>query len=111
VKQWLPENRALPGDVWVDTILFDETRNYVRAVLSATLIYAWREAGAAPKPASLPADNLLALLGPVAPLNPPAPSATDTAQPVADTKAPPATQAKTMPASEPAAITVSADSP
>jgi len=99
VKQWLPESRALPGDVWVDTILFDETRNYVRAVLSATMIYAWREAGASTKPATASADNLLALLGPVAPLNPPEPSATDSTQPVANTKTPPA------------AITVSADTP
>ncbi len=111
VKQWLPESRALPGDVWVDTILFDETRNYVRAVLSATMIYAWRAAGASTKPATESADNLLALLGPVAPLNPPAPSASKRAQPVANTKTPPATQGNTMSVAEPAAITVSADTP
>ncbi|MHB9022320.1 MAG: lytic transglycosylase domain-containing protein [Halothiobacillus sp.] len=70
VKQWLPENRALPGDVWVDTILFDETRNYVRAVLSATLIYSWREAPQSVKgKTQASADRLLALLAPVAPLN------------------------------------------
>jgi soluble lytic murein transglycosylase len=111
VKQWLPTNRALPGDVWVDTILFDETRNYVRAVLSATLIYAWREA-AALRPATASADNLLALLGPVAPLNPPQPSTDDSAQPKADAKpASASTQAKTAPAIVPTAITVSADNP
>ena len=67
VRQWLPEDRNLPGDVWVDTILFDETRNYVRAVLSATMIYAWREST---KPAQA-ADNLLSLLTPVEASNPP----------------------------------------
>lgn len=61
VRQWLPKERRLPGDVWVDTILFDETRNYVRAVLSATMIYAWREA----KSPDHAQDNLLSLLTPV----------------------------------------------
>lgn len=70
VRQWLPEDRNLPGDVWVDTILFDETRNYVRAVLSATLIYSWRESN---KPTQS-TDNLLSLLTPVQASNPTAPS-------------------------------------
>ncbi|MGC8697682.1 MAG: transglycosylase SLT domain-containing protein, partial [Halothiobacillus sp.] len=110
VKQWLPEQRPLPGDVWVDTILFDETRNYVRAVLSATLIYAWREAATPLKPAAASADNLLAMLGPVAPLNPP--PATASAQPEADEKPTlPELQAKSDPAAVPAASTQSADSP
>jgi soluble lytic murein transglycosylase len=112
VKQWLPINRALPGDVWVDTILFDETRNYVRAVLSATLVYAWREAATPLKPATAPADNLLALLGPVAPLNPPQPSASDSAQPVAQVKpTAPEMQAKTAPAIVSTANPSSADNP
>lgn len=75
VRQWLPENRNLPGDVWVDTILFDETRNYVRAVLSATMIYSWREA-ARPDQAK---DNLLSLLSPVQAINP---TALSSAKPV-----------------------------
>lgn len=75
VRQWLPEDRHLPGDVWVDTILFDETRNYVRAVLSATMIYSWRESNT-----STPSvDNLLSLLTPVQPSNPPALSSTQSA--------------------------------
>lgn len=66
VRQWLPEDRNLPGDVWVDTILFDETRNYVRAVLSATMIYSWREANQSAQGA----DNLLSLLTSVQARNP-----------------------------------------
>lgn len=44
VKQWRPDDRSLPGDIWVDTIVFDETRNYVRAVMGARVIYRWRTA-------------------------------------------------------------------
>jgi len=41
---WLPEV-PLPGDVWVDTILFDETRAYAHAVLEGMVIYQWRLTG------------------------------------------------------------------
>ncbi|MCL7745373.1 lytic transglycosylase domain-containing protein [Guyparkeria hydrothermalis] len=44
VRDWLPEV-PLPGDVWVDTILFDETRAYARAVLAGMVIYHWRLTG------------------------------------------------------------------
>ncbi|MGD9500550.1 MAG: transglycosylase SLT domain-containing protein [Halothiobacillus sp.] len=71
VRQWLPEDRNLPGDVWVDTILFDETRNYVRAVLSATMIYAWRESMEPESNKSTQnTNNLLSLLTPVQASNP-----------------------------------------
>ncbi|MBN2871735.1 MAG: lytic transglycosylase domain-containing protein [Halothiobacillaceae bacterium] len=43
-RDWLPAV-PLPGDVWVDTILFDETRDYARAVLSGMVIYHWRLTG------------------------------------------------------------------
>lgn len=42
VLAWLPKNGRLPADVWVDTIPFWETRNYVRNVLSAAVIFDWR---------------------------------------------------------------------
>ena len=45
VRDWLPEV-PLPADVWVDTILFDETRAYARAVLAGMVIYHWRLTGA-----------------------------------------------------------------
>lgn len=39
LKDWLPENDHLDADVWVDTIPFTETRNYVKNVLSFTAVY------------------------------------------------------------------------
>ena len=44
IRGWLPD-LPLPGDVWVDTILFDETRAYVRAVLAGMVTYQWRREG------------------------------------------------------------------
>jgi soluble lytic murein transglycosylase len=39
VKRWLPDNKPLAADVWVETIPFKETRAYVSAVLTYALIY------------------------------------------------------------------------
>ena len=39
VKAWLPEEYSLPGEIWVDTIPFTETREYVRAILSYTAVF------------------------------------------------------------------------
>ncbi len=44
IKGWLPAV-PLPGDVWVDTILFDETRAYAQAVLAGMVTYRWRLTG------------------------------------------------------------------
>lgn len=44
ISDWLPAV-PLPGDVWVDTILFDETRAYTRAVLAGMVTYRWRLTG------------------------------------------------------------------
>ncbi len=38
VKGWLPAS-VLPADIWVETIPFNETRNYVEKVLAYTTIY------------------------------------------------------------------------
>lgn len=38
VKRWLPVN-TLPADIWIETIPFQETRRYVRAVLAYAMIY------------------------------------------------------------------------
>lgn len=40
VKNWLPEQGSLPMDIWIETIPYKETRNYVKAVLSYKQIYA-----------------------------------------------------------------------
>lgn len=42
VKKWLPEDNRLPADIWVDTITFDETRAYVKAVLFYSTIFDWK---------------------------------------------------------------------
>lgn len=45
VKRWLPDNQILPADVWVDSIPYDETRNYVKNVLGYTAVYEHRLGG------------------------------------------------------------------
>lgn len=44
VKQWLQRSREtpLPFDVWIETIPFGETRNYVESVLTYAVIYGHR---------------------------------------------------------------------
>ncbi|WP_052812803.1 transglycosylase SLT domain-containing protein [Desulfonatronum thioautotrophicum] len=42
VKGWLPRGGELPADIWVETIPFNETRNYVERVLAYTAIYETR---------------------------------------------------------------------
>lgn len=39
VRQWLKDAKHLPYDIWVETIPFDETRQYVQNVLSYSVIY------------------------------------------------------------------------
>jgi soluble lytic murein transglycosylase len=42
VKRWLPEDKTLPADIWIETIPYRETRDYVSTVLAYTLIYQQR---------------------------------------------------------------------
>ncbi len=44
VKRWLPEDQSIPADIWIETIPFKETREYVTNVLAYTLIYQQRSA-------------------------------------------------------------------
>ena len=39
VKKWLPEKESLAADLWVETVPFKETRNYVQAVLAYATIF------------------------------------------------------------------------
>ncbi|WNO59697.1 transglycosylase SLT domain-containing protein [Rheinheimera sp. MMS21-TC3] len=39
VKQWIPKDYALPADVWIETIPYRETREYVKAVMAYYQIY------------------------------------------------------------------------
>lgn len=43
VERWLPDDRPLAADIWVETIPFNETRNYVRRVMEATAIFSLRQ--------------------------------------------------------------------
>ncbi len=45
VSAWLPKDRQLPADVWVDTVPFRETRRYVRRVLESDTVFGWRVDG------------------------------------------------------------------
>lgn len=42
VAKWLPSLKAVPADIWIETIPFKETRKYVIAVLSYAMIYQQR---------------------------------------------------------------------
>lgn len=39
VKTWLKNLKAMPADIWIETIPFKETRNYVKSVLAYQEIY------------------------------------------------------------------------
>jgi len=42
VKKWLPKTQAMPADIWIETIPYKETREYVTNVLAYALIYQQR---------------------------------------------------------------------
>jgi soluble lytic murein transglycosylase len=42
VERWLPADRSLPADLWVETLPISETRQYVAAVLYYAVIYQMR---------------------------------------------------------------------
>lgn len=42
VKQWLPASGELDADAWIESIPFNETRNYVKNVLGFTTVYDFR---------------------------------------------------------------------
>lgn len=45
VSRWLPGTGAMDARIWVETIPFNETRNYVRRVLASDVIFHWRLTG------------------------------------------------------------------
>ena len=45
--KWLPETGSVPAEQWIDTIVFSETRRYVRAILAYMIIFEWRHIEAA----------------------------------------------------------------
>ena len=42
VDGWLPDAGSLPADVWIDTIPYTETRNYVHRVMAHTVMFDYR---------------------------------------------------------------------
>ena len=42
VKRWLPQENALPADLWIELVPFEETRKYMKRVLTYTVIYEQR---------------------------------------------------------------------
>ena len=39
VRRWLPKNQVMSADLWVETVPFTETRNYVQAVLAYSTVF------------------------------------------------------------------------
>ena len=42
VHTWLPKSGCIPADIWIDTIPFTETRQYVRRASFHATVYQWR---------------------------------------------------------------------
>ena len=42
VDSWIPKDEPVSSDIWVDTLPFKETREYVRAVLAYSIIFDWK---------------------------------------------------------------------
>ena len=42
VDRWRPSGEALPADIWIETVPFTETREYLKRVMAYTVIYEWR---------------------------------------------------------------------
>src|SRR3546814_4572461 len=47
VSQWREERPELDPDIWIETIPYKETRDYVARVLAFSVIYDWRISGQA----------------------------------------------------------------
>lgn len=60
VDKWLPDSGTLDARVWIENIPYNETRKYVKRVLSAQAIFHWRMTG---KMRRL-SDELLLVKGP-----------------------------------------------
>ena len=45
IDEWLPRDGSVDARAWIETIPFNETRNYVKRVLTAQTIFHWRLTG------------------------------------------------------------------
>lgn len=66
VKKWLPKDQAMPADIWIETIPFKETREYVSNVLAYTLIYQQRTTNDNPANENLTMAELTRKITPLA---------------------------------------------
>jgi soluble lytic murein transglycosylase len=57
VKKWLPEDKSIPADIWIETIPYRETRDYVASVLAYALIYQQRSQTGDPDEDALSMDD------------------------------------------------------
>ena len=74
--RWLPD-ASRDGDVWIENIPYNETRDYVQRVLWHAVVYAWRRSGAPQAAGALlaPVANLPPVAAPQVAPTPPAPGA------------------------------------
>jgi len=42
VRQWLPKEGVVPADIWIESVPFTETRDYLKRVMTYTIIYEQR---------------------------------------------------------------------
>jgi soluble lytic murein transglycosylase len=42
VKKWIKSKKAVPADIWIETIPYKETREYVKSVLAYQQIYQYK---------------------------------------------------------------------
>lgn len=47
VRGWLPKDHEMSADIWIETIPYDETRDYVERVLAYSVVYGWQLTGEA----------------------------------------------------------------
>ena len=45
VNRWVPKDREVPADIWIENIPFRETRGYVKRVLASDAVFHWRLSG------------------------------------------------------------------
>ncbi len=42
VRDWLPQKKSLPAIEWIETVPYGETRDYIRSIFFAQVIFQWR---------------------------------------------------------------------
>jgi len=42
VMRWLPANKAMPADIWIETIPYYETRKYLKNIIASFIVYQYR---------------------------------------------------------------------